>query len=279
MIERSERSWLKADQAQIMGILNITPDSFSDGGLFLSAENAAEQARRMEQEGASIIDIGGESTRPGALPVTAEQELERVIPAIRAIREHSQIPISIDTSKPEVMREAVKAGASLVNDVYGLRTPGALEAAVELEVPVCIMHMQGEPRTMQANPRYSNVVEDVYRFLSERVQAAVNAGIAKDKIIVDPGFGFGKTVEQNMALLYGLARFRDLGCPVLIGVSRKSTLGAILDRPVDKRLAGSLAAAVLARIQGADIIRVHDVAETVDALKVLAAMKAIGEYT
>lgn len=253
---------------QIMGILNVTPDSFSDGGCYIAPEIAVERALAMIEEGADIIDIGGESTRPGAQPVTAAEETARVIPIIKAIRHHSTIPISIDTSKPEVMRAAVAAGASMINDVRALREEGALAAAAELNVPVCLMHMQGEPRTMQANPHYDDVVSEVYRFLEARINAALAAGITRHHLLIDPGFGFGKTLEHNLLLLKELNRFKALGVPLLVGISRKAMIGQILDKPVEQRVYGSLAAAVLALSQGADILRVHDVAATVDVLKV-----------
>jgi dihydropteroate synthase len=250
-----------------MGILNVTPDSFSDGGEFNRLESAVKHALRMQAEGAAIIDIGGESTRPGAQPVDAEQEISRVIPVIEGLREESDIPVSIDTSKPEVMRAAVEAGANMVNDVNALRAEGAVECCAELNVPVCLMHMQGEPRTMQQNPEYKDVVEDVSAYLLERVQKCVEAGISKDCIIIDPGFGFGKTLEHNLQLLSRLDEICGLNFPVLVGLSRKSMLGTILNRPVDQRLIGSVTAAVIGYEKGARFFRVHDVAETFEALK------------
>lgn len=264
---------LDFSRPQIMGILNVTPDSFSDGGCYLAPETAVARVLAMIDEGADIIDIGGESTRPGAQPVSAEDETARVIPIIKAIRQHSAVPISIDTSKPRVMRAAVAAGASMINDVRALQEAGALDTAAELDVPVCLMHMQGEPRTMQSNPRYDDVVTEVYRFLDQRIDAALAAGIKCHNLVIDPGFGFGKTLAHNLTLLKELSRFKALGVPLLVGISRKSTIGQILgDRPVDQRLYGSLAAAVLALQQGADILRVHDVAATVDVLKVWRAV-------
>jgi dihydropteroate synthase len=251
----------------IMGILNITPDSFSDGGFFLSYETALAQAHRMAEEGADIIDIGGESTRPGAQAVSVQQELDRVIPVIEAIANDLPLPISIDTSKPEVMRAAVAAGAGLINDVRALREPGALEAAAALKTPVCLMHMQGEPRSMQANPVYAEVVRDVQEFLRERVEACVAAGIARDRIVVDPGFGFGKTAAHNLELLRRLHEFQSLGLPVLAGLSRKSMIGALLGLPVDQRVHASVALALIAVQNGARIVRVHDVRATREAIR------------
>jgi dihydropteroate synthase len=250
-----------------MGILNVTPDSFSDGGLFAGRDAAVAHARALAAEGADIIDIGGESTRPGAKPVSVQEELDRVIPVIKALREEVAVPLSIDTSKPEVMRAAVAAGAGFINDVYALRAPGALETAAGLNVPVCLMHMQGEPRTMQENPQYRDVVADVREFLFERVAAAEAVGIARDRIVVDPGFGFGKSVEHNLQLLRGLNALAALGIPVLAGLSRKSMIGKLLGLPVERRLHASLALALLAVQNGANIVRVHDVGPTVEALR------------
>ena len=256
----------------IMGILNVTPDSFSDGGEFDHIDAAVMRALEMQAQGASMIDIGGESTRPGAQPVNVTQEIERVVPVIEAIRQQSAIPISIDTSKPEVMRAAVQAGANLVNDVNALRAEGAVEACAELGVPVCLMHMQGEPRTMQEKPEYVDVVADVRDFLLERAQVCVQAGIAQNQILLDPGFGFGKTLAHNLQLLARLDAFCKLDFPILVGVSRKSMFDAILNRPVDERMIGSVAAAVVAYGKGARWYRVHDVAETSDSLKVCVAI-------
>jgi dihydropteroate synthase len=263
---------LSSDRPVIMGILNVTPDSFSDGGRFSSVELALARALEMRAQGADIIDIGGESTRPGAESVSTDEEIMRVIPVIAAIRQHSQVPISIDTSKPEVMCAAVAAGASLVNDVYALRAPGAIATCAELAVPVCLMHMQGEPRSMQQNPGYQNVVAEISEFLLARAQACIDHGIAKQHIILDPGFGFGKTTVHNLRMLAQIRIFCDSGFPILVGISRKSMLGAILDRAVEERLSGSIAAAVLAWQQGARFFRVHDVAETVDALRLCEAV-------
>jgi len=257
-----------------MGILNLTPDSFSDGGRFLDRDAALRHAERMVAEGAAIIDIGGESTRPGAEPVSVAQELERVVPLVEALSDELPVPLSIDTTKPEVMRAAVAAGAGLLNDILALQAPGALQAAAELTVPVCLMHMQGEPRTMQAAPHYDDVVAEVRRFLSGRRDACVAAGIPPERILIDPGFGFGKALEHNLALLRNLEQFTALGASVLVGVSRKSMIGTILGGVgVDQRVVGSVAAAVFAVMQGAAIIRAHDVRETVEALKVIEAVR------
>ena len=258
----------------VMGILNVTPDSFSDGGRFIGREAALRRVREMIAEGAAIIDVGGESTRPGARAVSVEEELARVVPVIEAIRGESDIPVSIDTSKPAVMLEAVAAGADLINDVRALREPGALAAVAELGVPVCLMHMRGEPRTMQQNPRYEDVVAEVQAFLDERVAACEAAGIPRERIILDPGFGFGKTLAHNLALFRALPRFVSGGLPVLVGVSRKSMIGQVLEVPVEERLAGSLALATLAVWFGAAIVRSHDVAETVHAVRMAQAVRA-----
>ena len=260
-------------RAIVMGILNVTPDSFSDGGRFDIVERAVEHALQMQEEGADIIDIGGESTRPGAASVSVDEELERVIPAIRAIRQQTSLPISIDTSKPEVMRAAVAEGANMVNDVNALQAKGALEACAGLNVPVCLMHMQGEPRTMQQDPKYDDVVQDVTDFLRQRYLACVDAGIDRASIVIDPGFGFGKTLPHNLSLLNGLESICELELPVLVGISRKSMLGAILDRPVTERLYAGIAAAVIAYQKGARLFRVHDVAPTRDALAVCDALQ------
>ena len=213
----------------VMGILNVTPDSFSDGGAFFSPEAALEQARQMVRDGAAIIDVGGESTRPGAEPVTADEEADRVVPVIRTLATELAVPVSVDTSKPEVMRAAVAAGAGLINDVMALQAPGALEAAREAAVPVCLMHMRGEPRTMQSDPVYGDVVSEVLGFLLQRVQACVDAGIPREQLLIDPGFGFGKTLEHNLRLLRQLERFLQPGLPLLVGISRKSMIGTLLD--------------------------------------------------
>lgn len=269
-------SLLSSDKPLIMGILNTTPDSFSDGGQYSSQEMALKHAMEMLQQGVDIIDVGGESTRPGAEDVSVDEEIQRVVPVIEAIRKQSDVCLSIDTSKTEVMRAAVMAGADLVNDVNGLRANGAVKVCAELNVPVCVMHMQGEPRTMQKDPKYINVVDDIKSFLQQRIQACVDAGINKDKIIIDPGFGFGKNLQQNLQLLKNLDEFQQLGVPILVGISRKSMLGAVLgDEPVDKRLYAGLASVVLAWTKGAKIFRVHDVKPTLDALKVCDAVSRV----
>ncbi len=260
---------------QVMGVLNVTPDSFSDGGQFVSKDAAIQQALRMVQEGAAIIDIGGESTRPGAEPVTEQQELDRVIPVVEALATEIDAVISVDTSTPAVMSQAAHVGAGLINDVRALTRPGALQAAKNCQLPVCLMHMQGQPESMQNNPSYSQVVDDVLSCLQQRVSDCLQEGINKEQLLIDPGFGFGKTLEHNLLLLKELQRFQRLGLPVLVGMSRKSMIGAILDKPVDQRLYGSLAAAVIAVQNKARIIRVHDVGATVDAIKVAMAVEAI----
>lgn len=255
-----------------MGVLNITPDSFSDGGLFMAADKATAHGEQMAANGADIIDIGGESTRPGAESVSTEQELSRVIPVIERLSQAVDCPISIDTSKPEVMQEAVNAGAGFINDINALQAPGALEVASRLGVPVCLMHMQGSPETMQKNPSYKDVVAEVKDFLGDRVSACLDAGLKRDKLVIDPGFGFGKSVAHNLELIRNLAQFRDFGLPVLAGLSRKSLIEKILGTSVDKRLPASLALAVMAVQNGATILRVHDVAETRDAVRMTEAV-------
>lgn len=263
---------LDLSRPQVMGILNVTPDSFSDGGLFVSVDKAINQARQMLADGAAIIDIGGESTRPGASAVDVQEELDRVIPVIEAIATELDVIVSIDTSKADVMKAAVNAGAGMINDVRALRDHGALQAACQANVPVCLMHMLGEPRTMQENPRYEDVVADVKTFLRERIDACVDAGIGEDQIVIDPGFGFGKTVDHNLSLVKRLAGFMELDKPVLMGVSRKSTIGAITGREVNDRVYGSVALAALCCQAGARIIRAHDVAATADALAITSAV-------
>lgn len=259
-----------------MGILNITPDSFSDGGSYLSQDQAISRASRMVVEGACIIDVGGESTRPGADQVAEQEELDRVIPVIEALSREIDRPISIDTSKPAVMQAAVAAGAGMINDVFALQAPGALETVASLEVPVCLMHMQGEPRSMQVLPEYQDVVIEVREFLRERTNACLDAGIPRERVLIDPGFGFGKTLEHNLRLLKNLTQLRELKLPLLVGISRKSMIGTLLNgAPVDERVFGSIAAAVLAVIEGAAILRVHDVKATIDALKVVRAVQTI----
>lgn len=263
---------LDLSRPRVMGILNLTPDSFSDGGRFTDIKAAVDQAFRLAEQGAAILDIGGESTRPGAQPVSVQQELDRVLPILEAVSGELPIPVSVDTSKPEVMRAAVRAGAGMINDVGALCAEGALAAAREADVPVCLMHMQGEPRSMQTDPQYRDVVTDIKEYLAARVAACEAVGIARDRLVIDPGFGFGKTLQHNLTLLARLQAFGDLGLPVLAGISRKSMIGAITGREVADRLAGSIAAALLAAQRGARILRVHDVAETVDALAVLDAL-------
>lgn len=270
---------LTLDGPKIMAIINVTPDSFSDGGLTAVTASAVEHALRQVAQGADMLDIGGESTRPGASAVSLEEELSRVIPVIEALAARTEVPISIDTSKPEVMRAAVAAGAGFINDVYALRKEGALEAAAALGVPVCLMHMPGSPETMQNDVSYGDVLAEVRQFLVERLFACEMAGIAKKNIVIDPGFGFGKHLEHNLALLANLDGFGLLGLPVLAGVSRKSMIGQITGRALDQRVAGSAAAALLAAQNGAAIIRVHDVAETKDALAVLAAVQGARRRT
>jgi dihydropteroate synthase len=256
---------------RVMGVLNVTPDSFSDGGRWNGRDAALQHAADMIREGADIIDVGGESTRPGAEAVPEQQELDRVIPVLEALAGQFDVTLSVDTSKAAVMRAAVSAGARMLNDVYALRQPGALEAAGDLGVPVCLMHMQGEPRSMQADPRYDDVVAEVERFLLGRADAAEAAGVPRAHIMLDPGFGFGKSPEHNLALLRALPRLARRGYPLLVGLSRKRLLETLTGRPVGQRLAGSLALALAAARGGASIIRVHDVAETVDVLRVMAA--------
>lgn len=264
---------LDLSQPRVMGILNVTPDSFSDGGRFFGRDQAIEQALRMQEEGAAIIDIGGESTRPGAGDVSVEQELERVLPLVEALAPVLEVPISVDTSKPEVMQAAVAAGAGMINDVYALRRDGALEAAAGLEVPVCLMHMQGEPRSMQQAPEYTDVVAEVRGFLLGQMLRCEAAGIPRQRLLLDPGFGFGKSLAHNLGLLKHLPELVAEGLPVLVGLSRKSMIGAVLELPVEARLQGSVAAATLAAWMGAKVIRVHDVRETVEAMKIVAAVE------
>jgi dihydropteroate synthase len=260
----------------VMGILNVTPDSFSDGGQFIDVSKAVEHALFMIEQGAGMIDVGGESTRPGAADVSEEEEIRRVVPVIEALVARTSIPISIDTSKAAVMSAAVASGASLINDVRALQEPGALEAAARTDAAVCLMHMQGQPRTMQHEPRYDDVVGEVTAFLEQRVEACLAAGIGRDRLVLDPGIGFGKRLEHNFALLAHLPELGRSGLPLLVGVSRKSMFQALLGRPVEQRLAGGLAVATAAVLAGAAILRVHDVAETVDAVKVAQALRAAG---
>ncbi len=264
----------------VMGVLNVTPDSFSDGGKYLEPEAAVEHGLRMAAEGAAIIDVGGESTRPGAAPVPVEEELRRVMPVIEALAgalAGSGVVISVDTSKPEVIAAAAAAGAGLINDIRALSVPGALEAVAATDCAVCLMHMQGEPSTMQLAPRYENVVDEVRTFLLERVRHCRTVGVSADRIVIDPGFGFGKTLEHNLELLRRLEELTGTGWPVLVGLSRKSMIGRLLgERPADERLHGSVALAVISAMKGARIVRAHDVAATVDALKMVSAVQAGG---
>ncbi len=266
---------LVLDRARVSGIVNVTDDSFSDGGKFLDPEIAIEHALRLVEEGADLIDVGAESTRPGASPVSTDTQISRVVPVIEALVARTKLPISIDTSDPEVMRAAVAAGAGMINDVRALRGEGALEAAAETKAVICLMHMQGEPRSMQEHPHYDDVVGEVHRFLCDRLFACQLAGIDKKRLVVDPGFGFGKTLEHNLALLANLARFGEIA-PVLAGCSRKSMIGTLTGREnPHERIFGSVAAALISIQRGASIVRVHDVAATVDALKVWFAVEAV----
>jgi dihydropteroate synthase len=263
---------IEAVSPKVMGVLNITPDSFSDGGFYFAPEKAVDRAARLIDQGADILDIGGESTRPGAEAVSLDEELSRVIPVIEEIRSHFDVEISIDTSKAEVMTAAVNAGATMINDVYALRKEGTLEAAAETDVPICLMHMQGTPETMQNAPQYENLFNEINVFFRERVATCEIAGIDKERLILDPGIGFGKTHQQNLQLLANLKLLKGLGQQLLVGVSRKSVIGKILDKPIEERLIGSVIAAALAAWQGASILRVHDVRETADALAVCNAV-------
>jgi dihydropteroate synthase len=256
----------------VMGVLNVTPDSFSDGGQFLAPGAALRHALRMVEEGARIIDVGGESTRPGASPAALAEEISRVAPLIAALRAETDAFISVDTSKPDVMRAAVDAGADIINDVRALREPGALAAATSTRAGLCLMHMQGEPRTMQDAPRYADVIADVRGFLAERIRACREAGVDASRLVIDPGFGFGKRLTDNLALLKSLARLCDLGAPIAVGLSRKSMLARLTGREVVDRTAGSVALATIAVLNGARIVRAHDVAATVDAVRVAAAV-------
>ena len=274
---------LDLQYAQVMGILNVTPDSFSDGGdLFkhnkLSVENALVRAAQMVAEGASIIDVGGESTRPGAKTVTLQEELDRVLPIVEVISTELDVVISVDTSQPEVIRSAAQLGAGIINDVRALSVPGALSAAAESSLPICLMHMKGSPQDMQNAPAYTNVIDEVTAFFHERMSACIDAGIDSKRLLLDPGFGFGKTLEHNLALLNRLEELHDFALPLLIGTSRKSMIAGVLGRDVDQRLAGSLATVVMGVMKGAKIIRVHDVLESVDAVRMTeAVMRERGE--
>lgn len=268
------RFTLSLDRPHIMGILNVTPDSFFDGGKLPTSQQAVEHALHLIEQGADMLDVGGESTRPGAAPVSVEEELRRVMPVLEALQS-SHVPVSIDTRKPQVMRAAIKLGAAMINDVCALQEPGAIDAVADANVAVCLMHMQGEPQSMQTKPSYTDVVGEVAAFLAQRIAAAEARGIARERLIVDPGFGFGKALEHNLALLRHLDRFVTLGVPVLAGLSRKSMLGQITGRGVNERVHASVAAAVLAAQKGAKILRVHDVAATRDALSVIEAVGKI----
>lgn len=263
---------LDLSRPHVMGIVNVTPDSFSDGGKHNSLEQAVEHALRLVEEGADILDIGGESTRPGAAPVALQQELDRVLPVIERLRPVAGVPLSIDTYKPEVMRAAIEVGADIVNDVFGLRQPGALEAIAASRAGVCLMHMQGTPQTMQLDPQYDNVVVEVTDFLEERLRSAVAAGIDAERIVLDPGFGFGKRTVHNVTLLQQLSDLSVLGRPLLVGLSRKSVLGSLTGGDVDARLHASIAASVISAMKGVKILRVHDVKATADALKIVTAV-------
>ncbi|QNF16045.1 dihydropteroate synthase [Aeromonas jandaei] len=259
---------LSLERPHVMGILNVTPDSFSDGGHFNQIERAVAHARQMVADGATLIDIGGESTRPGAPDVSEQEELDRVIPVVERLVSECDVMLSLDTSKAVVMREGCKAGAHLINDVRALLESGALDAAAEARVPVCLMHMQGQPRTMQVEPHYDDLVGEVKAFFDERIAACLTAGIAREQLLLDPGYGFGKTLAHNYQLLAAQGELLDYGLPLLVGMSRKSMIGNLLNRPVGERLAGSLACALIGMQHGARIIRVHDVRETMDALRV-----------
>jgi dihydropteroate synthase len=276
MLLRCGSRTLDLSRPVVMGVLNVTPDSFSDGGRYLQPAAAVARARQMVDEGAAIVDVGGESTRPGSDPVPEEEERRRVLPVLEALAGRVDAVLSVDTRRPGLMREALAAGAGLVNDVSALRAPGALEAVAGTECAVCLMHMRGEPRTMQSEPVYADVVNDIKAFLDVRVQACRAAGIAADRIAIDPGFGFGKTVSHNVELLRRLGEFTGAGLPVLVGLSRKSMIAVLAGRAVGDRLAGSVALAALAVANGASIVRAHDVAATVDAVRIAAAVK-LGE--
>lgn len=264
---------LDLTRTQVMGVLNVTPDSFSDGGRFVGRDAAIRHAETMVEAGAALIDIGGESTRPGATEVSVQQELDRVMPVVEALAGRVDAALSVDTSTPEVMRESARLGAHLINDVRALSRPGALAAAVESGLPVCLMHMQGQPGTMQLSPHYSDVVDEVERYLAQRIAVCESAGMSRQQLMVDPGFGFGKTPGHNLALLDQLARFHVFDCPVLVGMSRKSMIGDVLGKAVDQRLYGSLAVVAAAALKGAAIVRVHDVAETVDVIAMTNAVQ------
>ncbi|MCU4676752.1 dihydropteroate synthase [Catenovulum sp. 2E275] len=261
----------QSNRPLVMGIVNLTPDSFSDGGKFNQLDAALKQVEKMQDAGVDILDLGGESTRPGATYVEVEEERRRVIPAIQAIQSRFDIPISVDTYKPEIMQDAIELGVELINDIRALEMPGALEVLAKSDTEVCLMHMQGNPVSMQVSPSYDDVIHEVYNYLLNRIQACESAGIGKNRIILDPGFGFGKTVEHNYQLLAKFELFKSLDCPLLAGLSRKSMLGAVVNKEPAQRVSASVAGAVISALNGANIIRVHDVAETIDALKVVEA--------
>ncbi|HKE96815.1 MAG TPA: dihydropteroate synthase [Povalibacter sp.] len=267
---------LDLSSPMVMGVLNVTPDSFSDGGRYSNFNRAVDHALAMIEAGAAIIDVGGESTRPGARAISEDEEIRRVVPVVEALVARTEIPVSVDTSKAAVIRAATGAGAVMINDVRALQDEGALQAAAESNAAVCLMHMQGEPRTMQISPQYENVVAEVRAFLGSRAAACESAGITRERIVVDPGIGFGKRVEHNIQLLARIPDLLELRLPVLIGVSRKSMFGTLLGRPVEQRLAGGLAAATAAVLAGARIVRAHDVAQTVDAIRIAATLQAAG---
>lgn len=260
---------LNSNDVQVMGILNVTPDSFSDGGKFTKIDNALVQVEQMISDGASIIDIGGESTRPGANDVLVDDELSRTIPVLKAIKSRFDVAVSIDTSKAKVMTEALSCDVDLINDVRALQNDGCIEAVAKSNVPICLMHMKGLPRTMQSSPHYDDIITDIETFFKQRILACNNAGIDSNRLILDPGFGFGKSLQHNYQLLAKLSLLSSLGRPILSGTSRKSMIGNLLNRAVEERLSGSITTAILAVQQGASIIRVHDVKETTDALKIL----------
>jgi len=268
---------LSLDRPRVMGVLNVTPDSFSDGGHFVCADDAVQHAIKMREQGADIIDVGGESTRPGSPGISIQEELDRIIPVIEKICSDVDVAISVDTSKPDVMRAAVEAGAALINDVFALRQEGAVDAAHDLDVAVCLMHMQGEPRSMQDQPTYDVLPGEVIEFLRERIDTCLKAGISRERLLIDPGFGFGKTDLHNLEILAKLDQFSDLGIPMLVGLSRKRTLGILTGKAADQRVFAGVAAAVIAVRGGANIVRTHDVAATVDALKIADAVNASGQ--
>lgn len=268
---------LTFSRTHVMGVLNVTPDSFSDGGRYGSVELALSQARLMVEQGASLIDIGGESTRPGAAQVSVQQELDRVCPVIERVVSECDAVVSVDTSTPAVMAEAIGLGCGLVNDVRAFSREGAIDAVKNSDIAICVMHMQGDPSTMQRAPGYDDVVSDIRAYLKQRLSVLSANGIAKERVVLDPGFGFGKSLDHNLALLRNLDGLLELGCPLLAGLSRKSMIGKILDKDIDERLYGSVSAAAIAAMKGARIVRVHDVAQTVDALKIVDAVLGLGK--